>query len=398
MAIFAIVLAGCTILPSASDAKTNQPTGPGGVILDLSPEAVITENGNLDADELLALGDAAFDAGDMAQARDYYDQAIAVDAYNAEAYQKRGRMYAAVGIPDLAIANFNQALAFKADYADPYYLRGIVYLLAGNLEQARLDFSAAIMIDPSLAEAYRYRGTVEMELGLVEPALIDFEVYLALVPDAEDQADVREWIAELAGLVEQAEIIADAPPGGSIFFDDFSNSDSGWIGGASAPGFGAYDSDGYRIIVTTAESAVWARPTLWLRDVRIEVDTKKSGGPDNNFFGVLCRYQSSENFYALIISSDGYYGIARRFDGGALELVGMAVMPHSRAIREGAASNRIVAECMGNLLRLSVNGVVLVEMYDSTLGAGDVGIIVGAFLEIRPNILFDNFIVYDLGG
>lgn len=31
-------------------------------------------------------------------------------------------------------------------------------------------------------------------------------------------------------------------------------------------------------------------------DVRIEVDAAKIGGPDDNDFGVICRYQDIDNF------------------------------------------------------------------------------------------------------
>ena len=46
-------------------------------------------------------------------------------------------------------------------------------------------------------------------------------------------------------------------------------------------------------------------------DLRIEVDVSKQNGPDDNAFGVLCRYQDPENFYYFLISSDGFGGIGR---------------------------------------------------------------------------------------
>ncbi|MEK6221489.1 MAG: hypothetical protein N2D54_04510, partial [Chloroflexota bacterium] len=106
-------------------------------------------------------------------------------------------------------------------------------------------------------------------------------------------------------------------------------------------------------------------------------------------------YQSSENFYALIISSDGHYGIARRVSSGPLELIGMAEMPFSDVIRRGTQTNRIIAECVGERMRLTVNGVLLLEIIDPEIEAGDVGIIAGAFDEPRTDILFDNFVVYE---
>ena len=388
-----VILAGCINPQGLTELpELNPDSEQGGVILDLSPEPQATPPEDADAAELLALGLAALEQGDLQLAQSYMDQTIALDAYNAHAYQVRGQVYAALGLPDLAIANFSQAMALDTNYADPYFSRGLILLDSGNFDSARLDFNAAITFEPTYAEAYKYRAITEKELGLIDAALLDFELYLTMNPNAADQVEVLYMMSDLVVLIEQA----NALPDGVLFLDDFSDADTGWIGGSSAPGFGDFDSGGYRIIVTIAESAIWARPTLWLRDVRIEVDATKSGGPDNNFFGVLCRYQSSENFYALIISSDGFYGIAQRINGGGLELIGMAEMPHSNVINPGAASNRILAECVGDVLRLTVNGVALLEIRDSKLNAGDVGIIAGAFLEPRTNILFDNFTVFEV--
>jgi tetratricopeptide (TPR) repeat protein len=387
-----MLLAGCRLSPNDGQASTpNGGDQSGAVLLPLSPEPAFTPTGVYSAKELIALGEAAFEEGEMDQASRYYDQAITVDSNNAEAYQKRGEVFAATGSPDLAIANYSHAMSLKIDYTEAYFSRGRVYLDMANYELARLDFSEAITFEATFAEAYKFRAMAESGLGLVGVAMIDFEVYLALRPDAADREQVFVWMDELKGARLRA-----ISPDGSVFFDDFLDDESGWIGGASAPGYGAYNSDGYRIITTIAKSVIWARPTLWLQDVRIEVDTEKGDGTDDNFFGVICRYQSSQNFYALIISSDGHYGIARRVDGGGFELIGLAEMPFSDAINQGDESNRIVAECVGDVLRLTVNGHMLLEMRAEDFIAGDVGIIVGTFDEPRTNILFDNFAVFEV--
>ena len=36
-------------------------------------------------------------------------------------------------------------------------------------------------------------------------------------------------------------------------------------------------------------------------------------GPDDNDFGIICRYIDDNQFYYAIISSDGYYGIVRKY-------------------------------------------------------------------------------------
>jgi len=47
-------------------------------------------------------------------------------------------------------------------------------------------------------------------------------------------------------------------------------------------------------------------------DTLVHTRALKLNGPDDNMFGILCRYQDEENYYALVIGSDGYYGVFRR--------------------------------------------------------------------------------------
>jgi hypothetical protein len=131
---------------------------------------------------------------------------------------------------------------------------------------------------------------------------------------------------------------------------------------------------------------------LGFTDVSIDVDAGKDTGPDDNDFGVLCRYQDTENFYFLIISSDGYYGIGK-VQNGEQVLLEPPNMYHTEAIFPGNQVNHIRAECSGTRLALTVNGVFLAEATDSTFPEGDVGLIVGSFDDPGVDIWFDNFLV-----
>jgi hypothetical protein len=126
--------------------------------------------------------------------------------------------------------------------------------------------------------------------------------------------------------------------------------------------------------------------------VIIEVDATKVAGPDDNDFGVICRYQDENNFYFFEISSDGYYSVGK-YKENQLELIGMQQMQTSDAIRQGQATNRIRASCIGSLLSLSVNGHKLIEVEDIEFSTGDVGLIAGTFETPGTDILFDNFTV-----
>ena len=178
-----------------------------------------------------------------------------------------------------------------------------------------------------------------------------------------------------------------------LFQDDFSNTGSGWDQiQEEGAGMTDYESDYYRIQVLTANTDVWANPGLSFTDTRIEVDATKAGGPDDNDFGVICRYESASNFYFFMISSDGYAGIGKVQDGAQV-LIGSEVLETSDAINMGAATNHITADCVGSTLTLTVNGKQVTSVTDTSFTSGDVGLLAGTYSEVGTDIHFDNFIV-----
>jgi len=177
-----------------------------------------------------------------------------------------------------------------------------------------------------------------------------------------------------------------------LFQDDFSNSSSGWDRVNLEDGATDYANGIYRMFVSDSDTDIWANPGLNFTDVQIEVDATKIGGDDNNDFGIICRYTDTENFYFLIISSDGYYGIGKVIDGEQ-GLIGSESMPPSEVISKGNAENHLRADCVGNTLSLYVNGEQLASYDDPDLTSGDVGLIAGTFEVPGTEIHFDNFMV-----
>jgi hypothetical protein len=180
------------------------------------------------------------------------------------------------------------------------------------------------------------------------------------------------------------------PSGGVLFKDDFSDPTSGWMQGEDEFGKTEYMDGSFRILVTSDVTGKVSILRLFFTDVVIEVDATMVAGPDDNDYGVICRYQDENNFYFFEISSDGYYSIGK-YKENQLQLIGMEKMQTSDVIRQGQATNRIRATCNGSLLGLSVNGYELLEVEDVDFNAGDVGLIAGTFETPGTDILFDNF-------
>ena len=178
-----------------------------------------------------------------------------------------------------------------------------------------------------------------------------------------------------------------------LFQDDFSSTSSGWSDlYRDDSGMTDYDQGGFRIQVLEPNFDYWANPNLSFTDTIIEVDARKIGGPDDNDYGVICRYAGVENFYFFIVTTDGYYGIGK-YNGGSQSLIGTENLYETDKVLGGDAVNRIKAECIGSTLRLYVNGNLLQEVTDTDHTSGDVGLIAGTFDDAGTDILFDNFVV-----
>jgi hypothetical protein len=177
-----------------------------------------------------------------------------------------------------------------------------------------------------------------------------------------------------------------------LFKDDFSKENSGWSISEDALSFSGYEEGKFRLWVDVPDYQIWSVPGLNFKNSHIATRAEKRSGPDNNFFGVLCRYQDEFNYYSFVISSDGYFGAYKVVDGEK-SLITQQSMEFSEVINRGNATNDIQAVCNGNNFLFIVNEKQLVEMQDDCLTYGDVGLIAGNLAENGVDILFDHFIV-----
>jgi hypothetical protein len=179
-----------------------------------------------------------------------------------------------------------------------------------------------------------------------------------------------------------------------LFEDDFSDTGSGWDQVDSDETVTDYSDNAYRILVNKTQYDAWANPgQTFAGDVSVEVDATKSAGPDDNDFGVICRYEDISNFYVFEISSDGYAAIGKVTDGSAVEFISSEQMEQTDAVHQGDATNHIRADCVGDTLTLFVNGDQVTSVTDGDHTSGDVGLIAGTFDTAGTDILFDNFVV-----
>ena len=127
----------------------------------------------------------------------------------------------------------------------------------------------------------------------------------------------------------------DIKPGDILFYDDFSDTDSDWdIWFEDSGSMINYQNSGLRFVINETQYDYWSTPGNNYSDVRIEVEAIKLDGPDDNNFGLICRFKDSGNFYAFLVSSNGYYGIVKVLDHQYV-LIGDSQMQYSELLRQG---------------------------------------------------------------
>jgi serine/threonine protein kinase len=276
-----------------------------------------------------------------------------------------------------------------------------------NIETFKSNLYGSTLVLPSFPPS-KYTTTQSTKSIRIKPrvgwvALLGFVIILGLLFVAFSISLGNKLLGKLLNdpdvTVTPTEIVTstwpvngELPQPDMIFQDDFSDPNSGWDLVQETDRITDYHNGVYRIFVNKPSYDVWANPGLNILDMVIEVEATKVGGPDDNDFGVICRYQDINNFYIFTISSDGYYAIAKKMNGDRV-LIDMEKMEYSDIIYQGNATNEIRVDCVGDNLVLTVNGQTLKVATDPDFTSGDVGLIAGTYDIPGTDIYFDNFLI-----
>ncbi len=252
------------------------------------------------------------------------------------------------------------------------------------MKKTRVALSASVLIFASLACSLLSQTVEEEATTTPAPAVVVEPAQLEPTQPEPTQPEPTQ----------PEPIEAPEQPGNILFEDDFSDITSGWDRYDDTDGTADYSDDGYLIQVFTDNQFYFANPGLTdlPDDVSIQVDATKVNGPEDNSFGIICRYQDVSNFYRFIATSDGYAGIILVQDDNMINLSGENLTPITAAL-PGNVTNKLRVDCIGDTLSLFVNGEQVLSVQDSTFFNGDVGLFAGTFDITGTEILFDNFII-----
>lgn len=180
---------------------------------------------------------------------------------------------------------------------------------------------------------------------------------------------------------------------GVLFFDDFSgDQDCGWALYNRGAGIAEIENEAMQLTVTQPGQIWWTNPGRDFTNVVIKSEARQVSGPNDNAYGLICRYQNEENFYVFLVSGDGYYAIGKYQSGvdSVTYLTENQQFQPSDVINQSVASNELEARCIGNQLSLIVNGVPLATVTDPTFVIGDFGLAASTLQPGTAIIQFDN--------
>ncbi len=129
------------------------------------------------------LGQAYHRLGQDAAALEAYNQAIAIDPSDPNAFTGRGDVLTDRNLFDEAIADYGQAIQLNAQQSRAFAGRGIAAYLQGRDEAALADLDQAITLDPNYIKAYSYRGAAHARRGQNDLAMADYDAVIRLMPE-----------------------------------------------------------------------------------------------------------------------------------------------------------------------------------------------------------------------
>jgi hypothetical protein len=158
------------------------------------------------------------------------------------------------------------------------------------------------------------------------------------------------------------------------------------------------DLTGYRVVLRTGpgvefgagpDAADYA-PAKTSDDVRGEVDVEQVSGSDKTLVGFECRVQlvggRPTGGYRLMVARSGAYFIERFGDSPK-------VLTSGSSPATVAATNHLMAECLGSKLALFLNGKEIVSVSDGAITTGLIGIYARTQDTASTELVFKNFSV-----
>jgi len=184
-------------------------------------------------------------------------------------------------------------------------------------------------------------------------------------------------------------------PGNVLFQDDFATYSNRWSLQDSPKAVTLYRDAALHMRVISPGVSIWSLPDFEvdLKDYGVTVTVQIAEGSPDSMFGFVFNYRNDENFYALVVSTEGTWQFLRRDKAAWIDLT----PADAKSIGEILSDSTIYlqAEAVDNSFTLYVNGMSSGQVFDDTLTSGQFGLIAMAgkgYIDVS----FDNVIMIDI--
>jgi len=163
---------------------------------DILPES---DSAAISAEEQFALGNTAYQQGDLQGAAVAFEAALEVEPAHLGSLTNLGVVYYQLGRLEDAAEKFEAGLKAESRDAQLHYLLGAVRLQQSRMTDAEAGFLKARELDPTLPEVYYGLGALYKLQGKTDEAIVAFEKFLEIGPGQDPRA-VQEAERELSEL------------------------------------------------------------------------------------------------------------------------------------------------------------------------------------------------------
>jgi hypothetical protein len=174
-----------------------------------------------------------------------------------------------------------------------------------------------------------------------------------------------------------------------LFFDDFSNPESGWKRVQEETYSMDYTDEGEytQVLRIPDQMAVAYAPHRFTDPAGMLINVRARGVGDIGAFGVLCQLQDNKNYYRVSFNAN-YYGVDKIIGGELIELT----EPYWKEIiayePQPDGMLKITLACLEGRIQLLINDIGQEIITDTDLTSGDAAIFVAAGTQPDANGIY----------
>ena len=163
--------------------------------------------------------------------------------------------------------------------------------------------------------------------------------------------------ASACGLSSQIRYVTDPPASGEVLYSDDFSARGSWDTWSDDSSIVDYSTGGLRFFINQTGYDYWSIVDEYFLDTTIDVDVTKINGPDDNRFGVLCRYQDEKNYYQVSLKNN-QFAIGMVVDGKLTPLTEPYWKDSQFIGADGLPGGaNVTVTCQGSSIGLSIEGM-----------------------------------------